>query len=72
MIAKLEQIFPAKKGSLGSIVGIVCSQQSSACCSCLVDVVSKADTSVKQLLKTEFFLHKFLTVKNIVLLLNLN
>ena len=40
--------------SLGSIVGIVCSQQSSACCSCLVDVVSKADTSVKKLLKKVF------------------
>ena len=70
MIAKLEQIFPAKKGSLGSIVGIVCSQQSSACCSCLVDVVSKAATSVKKCKKC--FFDKFLTVKNIVLLLNLN
>ena len=51
MIAKLEQIFPAKKSSLGSIVGIVCSQQSSACCSCPVDVVYKAASSVKKLLK---------------------
>ena len=55
MIAKLEQIFPAKQGSLGSIVGVVCSQQSSACCSCLVDVVSKADTSVNKMFKKAFF-----------------
>ena len=59
MIAKLEQIFPAKKGSLGSIVGIVCSQQSSACCSCLVDVVSKAATSVKEMFKKGCFLTTF-------------
>ena len=50
MIAKLEQVFPGKN-SLGSIVGIVCSQQSSACCSCSVDVVYQAANSVKKIVK---------------------
>ena len=56
---------PCKKSSLGSIVGIVRSQQSSACCSCPVDVVYKAATSVKKLLKKKrVFFNNFLTVKN--------
>ena len=63
MIAKLEQIFPAKKSSLGSIVGIVCSQQSSACCPCPVDVVYKAATSVKKIvLKKKKKKTAFLTI----------